>query len=184
MCSRQSAHIVVRLDHMRLAGLGARRFDDIRIDRALRQPFDILELRRLFVEYFDEHPADDLALLFRIGFAGQRRQEALLGVDANDVHAHVFGERRHHLIALAQAQQSMIDEYAGQLRTDGLVQQRGEYRRVDAARQPQQHAVARHLRANARHAVVDDVARWPSSRRSRRSRARSASKSRLPAGYG
>jgi hypothetical protein len=32
----------------------------------------------------------------------QRRQETLLGVDADHAHAHVLGEHVHHLIALAQ----------------------------------------------------------------------------------
>jgi len=77
------------------------------------------------------------------------------------LHAHVFGECRHHLIALAQTQQSMIDEYAGQLSADRLVQQRRQHGRIDAARQPQQHPLAAHLRADPRDAVIDDTARCP-----------------------
>ncbi len=134
------------------------------IDRALRQPLDVLEFRRFLVEHLDEHPADDFALLLRIRFAGQRREESLLGIDANDLDAHVLGKGRHDLIALAQAQQSVIDEYAGQLCADGLVQQRGHHRRIDAARQTQQHPVAADLRTNPRHAVLDDIAGGPARR--------------------
>ncbi len=79
----QAADVVVRLDHMRLAGLAAGRLDDVRIDRALRQPADALELRRFLVEYLDEQPADDLALGFGIGDAFERGEIAVGGVDAN-----------------------------------------------------------------------------------------------------
>ena len=89
---RQAADIVVRLDDMRLAGLAARRFDHVRIDRALGQPLDVLELGRFLIEDFDEHAADDLALLFRIRLAGQGGQEALLRIDANHPHAHVLAQ--------------------------------------------------------------------------------------------
>jgi len=77
------------------------------------------------------------------------------------LNAHVLCECRHHLIAFAQTQQPMIDEYAGQLSTDGLVQERRQHGRINSARQAQQHAVASNLRADPRHAVIDDVACRP-----------------------
>src|ERR1700719_450686 len=158
---RQAAHVVVRFDDMRLSRLGARRLNDVRIDRALREPLDVFEFRRLFIEHFDKTPADDFSLLLRIRFAGQRRQEALFGIDANDLHAHVLCERGHHLIAFTQTQQSMIDEYASQLRADGLMQQRGQDGRINPTRQSQQYPIAANLSANARDAVLDDVAGRP-----------------------
>ena len=157
----QAAHVVVRFDHMSLARFGARGFDHVRINRALRQPLHVLELGRLLVENLDEHASDDLTLGFRVRFAGERGEEALFGVDAYHPHAHVLGERRHHLIAFAEAQQPMIHEYAGQLRSDGTMQQRRQHRGIDAPGQPQQHFVAAHLGADSRHAVLDDVARRP-----------------------
>ena len=51
---RKTADVVMRLDVLRLARLGARRFDDVGIDRALREPFHVLELRRLALEHVDE----------------------------------------------------------------------------------------------------------------------------------
>ena len=47
------------------------RFDHVRIDRTLRQPFHILELRGLLVEHFDEHASDDLAFGLGIRLAAQ-----------------------------------------------------------------------------------------------------------------
>ena len=55
----------------------------------------------------------------------------------------------------------MVDEHAGELVTDGLVQQRRDHRRIHAAREPEQHAALAHLRAHARDGVVDDAAGVP-----------------------
>ena len=134
----QPADVVVRLDHVRLARIGTRRFDDVGIDRALRQPLDILELARFLVEIFDELAADDLALLLRVLDAFERLEEALRRVDADDVDAEVFGKRLHDLIAFAVPQQPVIDEHANKLIADRLVQQRRYDRRIDAARQAEQ----------------------------------------------
>ncbi len=69
---RQAADVVVRLDRVRLLGLGAGGLDDVRIDRALRQPLRVGELRGLALEHLDEQPPDDLALLLRIRDARER----------------------------------------------------------------------------------------------------------------
>ena len=55
----------------------------------------------------------------------------------------------------------MVDEDAGQLVSDRLVdEQRGD-RRVDAARQPAEHALRADLRADPLHLLVDDRGRVP-----------------------
>jgi len=51
---------VVRLDQVRLAGGGAGRFDDVRVDRALREEIGVVVLARLFLEDLDEQVADRL----------------------------------------------------------------------------------------------------------------------------
>ncbi len=130
---RQAADVVVRLDHVGLAGLGAGRLDHVGVDGALGEELHVLQLGGFFVENFDEGAADDLALLFRVGDAGQAAEELVLGVGADHLHAHVLGEHGHHLVAFVQAQQAVVDEHAGQLVADGLVQQRGDHRGVHAA---------------------------------------------------
>lgn len=130
---RQAADVVVRLDHVGLAGLGAGRLDHVGVDGALGEELHVLQLGGFFVEDFDEGAADDLALLFRVGDAGQAAEELVLGVGADHLHAHVLGEHGHHLVAFVQAQQAVVDEHAGQLVADGLVQQRGDHRGVHAA---------------------------------------------------
>ncbi len=158
---RQSAHVVVRLDDVRLAGLAARGFDDVGVDSALGQPVHFRELRGFFVEHFHEQPTDDLALLFRVGFAAQRVEEARFGIDTDDLHTQVVGEDLHDLVAFVEAHEAVIDEHAGQLVANGLVQQRGDHRGIDAAGQAEQHLALAHLRTHARDGVVDDVADAP-----------------------
>src|SRR5437868_6326359 len=55
----------------------------------------------------------------------------------------------------------MIDEHAGQLLADRLVQQRANDRRIDAAGQAEKNVVATHLLTHARDGVSDDISRTP-----------------------
>ncbi|MDT4821147.1 hypothetical protein FQZ97_543100 [compost metagenome] len=146
----QAAHVVVRLDGGGLAGLGACGFDDVGVNGALGQPLGALLLAGLVLEHFDEFTADDLALGFRIGHAGELAHELGGRVDVDDLHAHVLGEGLHNLLAFIQAQQAVVDEHAGELVADGLVDQRGGNRRIDAARQAQDHLFVADLFADAR----------------------------------
>src|SRR3546814_4064832 len=91
---------------------------------------------------------------------------AIARVDADHAHAHVLGHGRHHLVAFLPAQQAGVDEYAGQLVADRPVQQRGNDRRIDAAREAEDHFVRTDLLAHARNLVVDDVGRRPQRLRS------------------
>ena len=71
---RQAAHVVVALDHRRLTDDG-NRFDDIGIERALREKVDLAELRGFRLEDVDEGGADGFALLLGIGHAGEPLEE-------------------------------------------------------------------------------------------------------------
>src|SRR4029077_20939073 len=134
---RQAADVVVRLDDVRLARARAGRLDHVGVDGALGEELDSLELVRLLVEHFDKRAADDLALLFRIGNAGEGLKKPRLGIDADDAYAEVLRESAHHLVALAQAQQAVIDEHARELPSNGTVEQGGYHGGVDTARQAQ-----------------------------------------------
>ena len=83
------------------------------------------------------------------------------GIDADDLHAEVVGEDLHDLVAFVEAHEAVIDEHAGQLVADGLVQQRGDHRGIDATGETQQHLALAHLRAHARDGIFDDVADAP-----------------------
>ncbi len=109
----------------------------------------VLELGRLLLEDIDEQVADDLALLLRIGHALEALEEAVLGIHPDDINAHVLGEGRHHLVALVQAQQAVVDEHADQSVADCPVQHRRHHRRIDAAGQAENHAAVADLLAHA-----------------------------------
>ena len=98
----QAAHVVVRLDRVRLLGLGAGRLDDVGIDGPLRQPLRggpaLGQLRRFALEDVDEQAADDPPLLLGIGDAVERRVHLVGGVDVDHAHAEVAGERVQHLL--------------------------------------------------------------------------------------
>ncbi len=158
---RQATDVVVRLDHVGLAALGAGRLDHVRVDGALGEKLDVVQLAGLGIEHVDEGAADDLALLLRVGFAGQVGEELVFGVGANHLDAHVLGEHGHHLLAFVQAQQAVVDEHAGQLVADGLVQQRGDHRGVDPAGQAEQHVVGADLGAHLGNGVLGDLRRRP-----------------------
>lgn len=96
---------------MGLAGLGAGRFNHIRVNRPVGQPLDAPNFTGLFVEYLDKRTADDLALVFRVFHALQCVHEALFGVDAYDMDAHVFGKGIHGLFAYGRGQ--FIDDMFG-----------------------------------------------------------------------
>src|SRR5262249_24481392 len=121
---RQSPDVVMRLDDVRLAGARAGGFDDVGVDGALRQEAHVLQAVRLLVEYLDEDAANDLALGLRVGHPRESREEARPGIDADHVHAKMLCEGAHHLLRLAEPQQPVIDEHAGELIADGAVQER------------------------------------------------------------
>ncbi len=54
---------------MGLAGAGASRLDDVRVDRTLREPVNVLEFSCFFFEYLDEPAADYFSLFFRIVYS-------------------------------------------------------------------------------------------------------------------
>ena len=66
-----------------------------------------------------------------------------------------------HLLALALAQQAVVDEHARELVADRAVHQRRRDGGVDATREPTQHVTIADAGADLGHRVVDDVLRGP-----------------------
>jgi hypothetical protein len=115
----------------------------------------------LFVKYLDECAPDDLSLLLRVSYPGQRSQETLFGIDANNAHAEVLGERTHHLVAFTETEQSMIDEYTHELVTDRAMQERRNDRGVHSAGEAQKDFALADLRTNTIDCIFNDVANAP-----------------------
>ena len=157
----QPADVVVALDGGRLLALGAARLDHVGVDGALRQPLGAGALAGLALEHLDELAADDLALGLGVGHTSQVAHELLATIDVNHSRVQAPLEHGHHLLGLVEAQQTVVDEDAGELVADGAVDERRSHARVDTATQAEDHLVAAHLRANGRHRLSDVVAHDP-----------------------
>ena len=129
----QSAYVVVRFDDMRLTRLGDSGLDYVGVNSPLREPLYIGEFAGLGVEHLDEGITNYFALRLGVFDTGELAEEEVFGVGANDLNPHILGKSRHHLIALVEAQQTVVDENAHELITNRFVQQRRDDRRIDAA---------------------------------------------------
>jgi hypothetical protein len=74
---------MMRFDQVRFAGCGTSGFDNVRINRALREPLRVVQIFGFLFENLDEQVADGLALVFRITQACKFFQETLLGSSAS-----------------------------------------------------------------------------------------------------
>ena len=93
--------------------------------------------------------ADGLALGLGVGHAGQRGEEALRARPRGPA-GYCRWPRNSDTTSSAsfEPQQAVVDEDAGELVADGLVDQHGGHRAVDAARQPADHAALADLGAD------------------------------------
>ena len=161
----QPADVVVRLDRRR--GPAERdRLDHVRVERPLGEkarlaPQALRHGDGLLLEHLDERPPDDRALLLGVGHAGEALEEERPGVDCHEVDLESVAERPLDLLELARPQQSVVDEDARELVPDGLRDERGRDRRVDAARQAEDDVVVADERADLGRLVVDERARRP-----------------------
>ena len=114
--------------------------DHVGIERALREEVRAAELLRLLLEHLDEQPADGLAL--HLGIGRRRRARRGTGRAASRCTRRMLKRSRkvrHHLLGLAGAQQAVVDEDAGELVADRLVDQHRGDRGIDAAGQAADH---------------------------------------------
>ena len=75
-------------------------FNDVRINRPLREEVDPLQLSGLLLKDTDEFRPDDLPLLLRIIYPGQLVQEAVHGINIDQIGIHLVPEYFHHLLRL------------------------------------------------------------------------------------
>ena len=121
---------------------------------------------RLLLEDADELLAHAAPLLLRIGDAFEPREKALLRVDVHERDVEVALEGLHHLRRLVLAQEAVVDEDAGQLVADRLVDEQRRDRRVDPAGERAEHALATDLRADPLDLLLDHRRRRPGRPRS------------------
>ena len=111
----------------------------------MRQEGRAPNLPRFGFEHIDEQLADGLALDFGVAHAGQPVEEQRRGIHMDQRNIVGLAEQAHYLVGLALAHQTVVDEDAGQLLADRLMDQNGGDRRIDPARQPADHPVETHL---------------------------------------
>ena len=130
--------------------------DHVGVERALGQELDRAaavggDLLRLGLERLDEQPADGLALDLRLARRRRaRRRKSRSAVDMDQRNVELAAEQPHHLLALAGPHQAVVDEDAGQLVADRLVDQHRGDRRIDAAGQAADHPALADLGADRR----------------------------------
>ena len=164
----EPADVVVRLD-LRGDALGAARLDHVRVERPLDEEAGLADLVRLLLEDADELLADDAALLLGLGHALEPREEAVGGVDVHERDVEVPLERLDHLRRLVLAHQAVVDEDAGQLVADRLVDEERRHGGVDPAGERAEDALLADLGADALDLLLDHRRGRP-----RRARARDA----------
>ena len=141
----QSADVVVGLDGLvtAYAGLG-----DIGENRTLAQELNLAELLGFLFENAHKLGTDDLAFEFRLDNAFRLVEEALLGVHADKIDAELALEHLLDLLTFVEAHIAVIDENAGELLADRLLEKNGADGAVDAAGHGEKHFLVADLSAD------------------------------------
>ncbi len=127
----------------------------------MREILDPAEPFGLGLEHIDEQLADHLALRFRIGDALERIEELRRSIDRDERDVVVTAEEIDDFLRLALAQQTMIDEDAGELIADRLVDEERGHGRIDPAREPAHDIGIAHLLADARDLALAEMRHGP-----------------------
>ena len=138
-----------------MVGLDAVGLEDVGIDRALAEELDAVELARFFFKDADELGADDLALLFGIGDAGELVEEAVDCVNVDEVGVHPVAEHLDDLLGLALAQEAVVHVDADELLSDGLDQEGCDDGAVDAAGEGEENLPVADLSAKLLYLLID-----------------------------
>ena len=141
--------------------------DHVRIERALGEEIGAADLLRLLLEHVDEELADGLALGLRVGDARERAEEQVLRLHVDERDVVVVAEQRDDLLGLACAHQAVVDEDAGELVADRLVDQHRGDGGIDAAGQAADHPAGADLGADARDGLLAEGRHGPVARAAR-----------------
>ena len=110
---------------------------------------------------FDELVADDFAFLLRVNHPPQEGEKTFGGFDVFELHVEIFSKDALHDFFFAGPEQSVIDEDAGQLIANGLVQQGRDDRGINTAAKAKHHFVIADLSADTFTGVRDEGAHRP-----------------------
>ena len=131
----QAAYVVVRFDGDRRTAREGNGFDYIRVERALGKELGPVDGIGMFLEHINEQLADDLAFGLGVGLAFEFTQKQFTFIGMDQLNIIIVAEHAHDLLRLVLTQQPVIDKDAGQLITDGFMNQDRCDRAVDTAGQ-------------------------------------------------
>ena len=155
----QAADVVVGLDRRRV--VGAAGLDHVRVERALDQEADVLELRGLVLEDADELLADDLALALRLVDARPAWRGSALRPRRGPAGCRTGQKVSTTCSASFMPHQAVVDEDAGQPVADRLVDEQRRDRGVDAAGEAADDAALADLGPDLLDLLVDHRLRRP-----------------------
>ena len=159
--SGQATDVVVGLDQRRGIVADRHALDHIRIQRALAEKLGVTDGFEGLLKDGDKRAPDDLALLLGLGDPTKAGQEEFCGIDHPQVDLEVALVEGLDVGALVLAEEAVVHKHAGELTADGLVQQGGGHRGVDAAGEPENDAPLSHPAPNVGHGMRDKVLRGP-----------------------
>jgi hypothetical protein len=111
--------------------------DHVRIERALREEIGAADLLRLFLEHVDEGLADELALGLGVSDAGEAVEKQLSAFTWTSGMLYEPRNRLTTCSASPMPHQAVVDEHAGQLVADRLVDQHRRDRESTPPESPQ-----------------------------------------------
>ena len=123
------------------SGLTQTALDDIRINGTLDEEVYLANLLGLGLEYANEFLTDDFTLLLRVSYTLQLLIEALTGVNMDEVQViRAFRSKyRVDFVPLVLAEETVVNEYAGELLADCLGEQDSSNRGINSAGQSAKH---------------------------------------------
>ena len=157
----QTADVVVALDQRRGVVPDRDAFDDVRIERALAEKVGVADRLQRLLEHLNEGAADDLAFAFGVADALEPAEEQRGGVGHAQVDVKMFLVEFDHRLALAEAQQTVVDEHTGELAANGLLDEGGRHGRIHAAAEAEDDAPRTDRRTDLPHRLGDEVFHRP-----------------------
>jgi hypothetical protein len=116
---------------------------------------------RLGIEHVDEEAADGLALHFGVGDAFEFAEENLRRINVHQRDVVVVPEQVDDGLGFVEPQHAVVDEHAGELVADGLMDQHCGDCRVDAAGEAADHPALADLRADLFDRLLAEGAHGP-----------------------
>jgi hypothetical protein len=157
----EAADVVVAFDHGGGVAGDGDGFDDVGIEGSLGEEFGVADFFHGVFEDFDEGASDDFAFAFGFGDAFEALEEEASGVFVVELDFEVLAEDFADDAGFAVAEDAVVDEDAGELVADGLMDEGGGDAGVDSAAEAEDDAFGADLLADFVDGVVDVVVHGP-----------------------